>query len=195
MKLERPTTKQNIPPHAKLVFKGVIFDVYQWEQEMYNGTIATFERLKRPDTVVVFPVLPNGKIIITEQEQPGSGPFIGATGGRVDEGEDILEAAKRELLEESGYIAEEFILWDAKQPIGKIEWTVWTFVAKKIKKVANQSLDGGEKIRLLEVTLDELIDIPAKKNIHFAEQEIVLNLMEAKLNPQKRKEMEALFAP
>ena len=149
MKIDRPKSKQPIPPNAKKVFKGVLFDVYQWEQEMYDGTKATFEKLKRPDTVVVFAVLPDGKILLTEQEQPGKKPFIGATGGRVDEGEDILSAAKRELLEESGYEAEEFILWDSQHPISKMEWIVYTFIAKGLKKVAEMDLDGGEKIKLL----------------------------------------------
>src|SRR3989338_338565 len=114
MDIQRPQSKQPIPPHAKRVFQGVIFDVYQWEQEMFDGTRAIFEKLKRPDTVVVFPVLPDGKIILTEQEQPGKKPFIGATGGRIDEGEEVLAAARRDLLEESGYEASEFILWGAE---------------------------------------------------------------------------------
>ena len=67
-----------MPENAKCVFKGEIFDVYQWEQEMYDGTKATFEKLKRPDTVVVFPVLPDGQIILTEQEQPGKKLFVGS---------------------------------------------------------------------------------------------------------------------
>ncbi|OGN23647.1 MAG: hypothetical protein A3A13_01695 [Candidatus Yanofskybacteria bacterium RIFCSPLOWO2_01_FULL_43_22] len=195
MKIERPKSKQPIPENAKRVFRGVVFDVYQWEQKMFDGSKATFEKLKRPDTVVVFPVLPGGKIILTEQEQPGKEPFIGATGGRVDEGEDILEAAKRELLEESGYTAEEFILWDAQHPTSKVDWVVFTFIAKGVKKIADLHLDAGEKIKLITLTLDELIDIPTKKNIYFAEQEITLKLMEAKLDPEKRKELEELFKP
>jgi len=195
MKIERPKSKQPIPENAKRVFKGVVFDVYQWEQKMFDGSVQTFEKLKRPDTVVVFPVLPNGKIILTKQEQPGKAPFIGATGGRVDEGEDILEAAKRELLEESGYTAEEFILWDAQHPTSKVDWVVFTFIAKRVKKVADLHLDAGEKIELITLTLDELIDIPTKKNIYFAEQEIMLKLMEAKLDPKKKKELEELFKP
>jgi ADP-ribose pyrophosphatase len=94
MEIERPKSKQPIPENAKKVFEGIIFDTYQWQQEMYDGTKKTFEKLKRPDTVIVFPVLPDGKIILTEQEQPGKEPFIGATGGMVDDGEEILEAAK-----------------------------------------------------------------------------------------------------
>ncbi|MCX6752639.1 MAG: NUDIX hydrolase [Candidatus Nomurabacteria bacterium] len=195
MKIEPPKSKQPIPKNAKRVFKGVIFDVYQWEQEMFDGTKETFEKLKRPDTVVVFPVLPDGKIILTEQEQPSKKPFIGATGGRVDEGEGVLSAAKRELLEESGYEAEEFILWDAQHPTEKVDWIIYTFIAKGLKKVADMNLDSGEKIKLLPVTLDELIDMATRENTYFAEQQIVLKLFEAKYDKKKRKELNELFKP
>ena len=184
---------KKIPDNAKKVFEGIIFDVYQWEQEMYDGTKAIFEKLKRPDTVVVFGVLDHGKILLTEQEQPGKEPFIGATGGRVDEGEDILTAAKRELLEESGYEAEEFILWDAQHPVGKIDWVVYTFIAKGLNKVADMHLDPGEKIKLLPVTFDELVELSINKK--FEEKEIVNKFYEAKLDPKKMEELIELFSP
>ncbi len=193
MEINRPKSKQPIPDNAKKVFGGVLFDVYQWEQELFDGTKTIFEKLKRPDTVVVFPVLDDGKIILTEQEQPGKEPFIGATGGRVDEGEDILEAAKRELLEESGYEASEFILWDAKHPTSKIDWVVYTFIAKGLKKVADMNLDAGEKIKLKLVNLDEFIEIAINKN--FVEKEIIPKLYEAKLHPEKKEELIKLFNP
>jgi 8-oxo-dGTP pyrophosphatase MutT (NUDIX family) len=195
MKIERPKSRQPIPENAKCVFRGVMFDVYQWEQEMFDGTKTIFEKIKRPDTTVVFPVLPDGKILLSKQEQPGKPPFIGGCGGRIEEGEEILESAKRELLEESGYEAEEFILLDARQPASKIEWAVYTFIAKGIKKVAELSPDNGEKIELFSVTLDEFIDIPLRKDIHFAEQEIVSLLFEAKFDLEKKKELKKLFEP
>lgn len=167
--------------------------MYQWEQKMFDGTTEIFEKLKRPDTVVVYPVLPDGRIILTEQEQPGKEPFIGATGGRVDEGEEILEAAKRELLEESGYEAEKLILWNAQQPIGKIEWAIYTFVAKGLKKVADIRLDAGEKITLKPVTFDEFVDMGT--NERFREKNVILTLCEAKLNADKKEELRKLLSP
>jgi len=196
MDIERPKSRQPIPDHAKRVFKGVIFDVYQWEQEMYDGARTIFEKVKRTDVVVVFPVLPDGKIILTEQEQPGSEPFIGATGGRIDKGEDILDAAKRELREESGYEAEEFILWDAQQPMNKVDWAVYTFIAKGLKKVGDMCLDGGEKIKLFSATLDELIDLAtSSEDRKFGEKEIIYKLFRAKLDPKKYEELKELFKP
>ena len=192
MKIERPKSKQPLPEDAKKVFEGEIFDVYQWEQEMYDGTKATFEKLKRPDTVVVFAVDDDGKILLTKQEQPGKEPFIGAAGGRVDPGEDILDAAKRELLEETGYEAEDFILWKALQPISKIEWAVYVFVARKIKKVAEPSLDVGEKIEVMFVEFDEFTNIALQEN--FYEQEVYRDIVEAMFNNKKKEELKKLLS-
>ncbi|MEK7496313.1 MAG: NUDIX hydrolase [Patescibacteria group bacterium] len=193
MEIIRPPSKQPIPPHAKKVFSGVMFDVYQWEQEMFDGTKATFEKLKRPDTVVVFPVLPDGGILLTEQEQPGKGSFVGTTGGRVDKGESVITAAKRELLEESGYESEEFILWDARHVTSKIDWVIYTFIAKGLNKVAEMKLDAGEKIILKPVSFDEFMEIAISKN--FEEKEIVSKIYEAKLYPEKKEELRKLFKP
>ena len=195
MDIRRPEPRQPIPPHAKRVHKGIIFDVYQWEQELYNGAKTIFEKLRRHDTVVVFGVLPDGKILVTEQEQPGTPLFTGAVGGRVDPGEGPLEAAERELLEESGYKAREFVLWDARHPVGKIDWVVYTFIAKGLEKVAEMDLDGGEKIKLMSVTLDELIEFATDEQAHFAEQEVVRKFLAAKYDPEKKKKLVELFKP
>jgi ADP-ribose pyrophosphatase len=193
MKIIRPISTQPLPDHAECVYKGKIFDVYQWQQEMYDGTKKTFENLKRPDTVVVFPVLDDGSILLTEQEQPNKAPFIGACGGRVDEGEDILEGAKREFLEETGYEASEYILWKSVHPASKIDWVVYFFIAKGCEKVSDQSLDGGEKIELKKVSFDELLQIG--RNPKFMEKEIIPDFYEALLDKEKYAELKQLFSP
>ncbi len=165
----------------------------QWEQELFDGTMTTFEKLTRPDTVVVFPTLPDGKILLTEQEQPGKEPFVGAAGGRVDPGEEILAGAKRELLEETGYEAEEFILWNATHPASKIDWVVYTFIAKGLKKVADLNLDGGEKIILKPVTFDEFLEISTSPI--FSEKEVLPELFEAKMCLNKKEKLRKLFDP
>jgi len=193
MNIERPKSKQPLPENAKLVFKGAIFDVYQWEVEGYDGSKHIFEKLKRPDTVAILPITEDGKIIIAFQEQPYKAPFIGTPGGRVDEGEDILEAAKRELLEETGYEAKEWILYDAVQPISKVEWAIYTFIAKGCKKVTEQNLDGAEKIDIKLISFDEFIDL-AMNDDKFGD-EFKTKVLEAKLDPKKMEELKELFKP
>lgn len=191
MNIQKPQSKQPLPENAKRVFKGIIFDTYQWEVDGYDGTKKTFEKLKRPDTVMIIPVTDDGQIILTKQEQPHKQPFIGSAGGRVDEGEEPLEAAKRELLEETGYEAKEWILYDAVQPVSKIEWAVYTFIAKGCKKVSEQKLDGAEKIDLIFVDFDKFVEMVLHGE--FGDLELKVKILEAKLNPDKMAEIKKLI--
>lgn len=164
MKISRPKSKQEIPKHAKKMFDGVIFDIWQWEQELYDGSSATFEKIRRPDTVNVLPVTKKGEIVLTRQEQPLHEPFIGAPGGMVDPGEDVFTAAKREMLEESGYESDDWELLQASQLSSVMDWASYTFVAREAKKVAGLKLDAGEKIELMKVSFDEFVAITAQDN-------------------------------
>lgn len=156
---ERPLQKHPMPPHARCVFKGKIFDVYQWEQKMFDGSIEIFEKLKRGDSVGVISVTEDGKIIINIEEQPGREKFLSIPGGRVDPGETPLEAAARELREETGYVAEELKLLSAEQPSTKIDWAVYVFAGMRCKKMGEPTLDAGERITSRFVTFREFCDL------------------------------------
>jgi len=60
-----------IPPEAQCVFAGEIFSVYQWPQRLYDGSVATFEMVRRPDTVFVIAVDDAGNVLVNDEEQPG----------------------------------------------------------------------------------------------------------------------------
>jgi len=45
-----------IPDNATMVFKGKTFDVYQWEQEMFDGKKKIWERLKRNHSIDIIAV-------------------------------------------------------------------------------------------------------------------------------------------
>lgn len=46
-----PTDAILIPDSARRVFKGIIYDVYHWQQELHDGSATTFEMLRRTDTM------------------------------------------------------------------------------------------------------------------------------------------------
>ncbi len=71
-----------IPLNATIVFKGKIFEVWQWEQALFDGTTATFERLKRPNTAQVIAVV-GEKILVVDQQQPDTKEFISLPGADV----------------------------------------------------------------------------------------------------------------
>ena len=49
----------SIPAHAEKVFDGVRCEIFQWNQTMYDGTTARFERARFMDGAFVLPVLKN----------------------------------------------------------------------------------------------------------------------------------------
>jgi 8-oxo-dGTP pyrophosphatase MutT (NUDIX family) len=184
MEIQRPKTFFNWPEGTKRVFKGKIFEVYQWEQPLFDGGVATFENLKRPDTAEVIPILPDGHILLINQEQPTTGQYLSTIAGRMEEDEEPLAAIQRELLEETGYEAVEWSLWDAYQPVRKIDWAVYTFIAKGLHKVAEPNLDGGEKIDLYPVSLDEFLRLALRGDIVGGQA--LVEICEAYVNPEKR---------
>ncbi len=149
-----------LPDGASKVFTGVIFDVYQWEQEMYDGSTATFERLERPDTVEVIAVTPGGKLLIQRQQQPDSDEwFLSSIGGRVDPGEEPFAAIKREMLEEMGCVSEHWEHIESWQPTSKLMWLIHIYIARGCVKTHDQDLDGGERIEMIEVSFDTFLDL------------------------------------
>lgn len=154
-----PPGAKLVPENATCVFKGVIFDVYQWEQELFDGSTTTFEMLKRPDTVQVLAVR-DDKLVILKQEQPGQGEFYDIPSGRHDvESETELEAAQRETLEETGMRFANWKLVSCTQSHTKIDWFVYTFIATGFIDEVPQNLDAGEKIEVDLKSFDEAKDL------------------------------------
>jgi ADP-ribose pyrophosphatase len=146
-----------IPDSAERVFKGAIFDVYQWPQKLFDGRTATFEMLRRPDTVQIL-LVRDGQILLVNDDQPGRGARLHVPGGRADE-EDLswLAAGQRELREETGVICKNWRLVEVSQPLIKIEWFTPLFLASDITEELPQQLDpGGEKIELQWKRFDEV---------------------------------------
>jgi ADP-ribose pyrophosphatase len=171
-----------IPSQAKRVFKGLIFDVYQWEQEVFDGSIQTYEMLSRQDTVDVI-ALKGDKILLAHQSQPTQPDFYSLFGGRLEENEDPLVGAKRELLEESGLQSDDWELFKEYDLIHKIDWTIYTYIARNCEYVSDQKLDAGEKIEIVECTFDEFIELVLSKK--FARSGLLLDILYIKDNKEK----------
>lgn len=151
-----PNNAVLIPDDAKQAFTGYIFDVYQWQQKVFDGSVGKFEMLKRADTVIGL-CLVDGKILVLDEEQPHHGHRINFPMGRVESSEkSILEAAKREIVEETGYEFSNWRLLDVSQFYTKIEWFIYIYLAWGVKKQVPTKHDPGEKITSDLKTLDEV---------------------------------------
>lgn len=157
-------TKRDLPEYARLVpknatkvFEGIIFDVYQWEQELFDGSYHTFEMLKRPDTVLIIALDENDQIVALREHQP-SLPVreMRMPGGRVDPTDKtVLAAAQREMHEETGLSFGEWKLVEMVQPESKIEWFIYVYIARDITSRDEPHLDPGEEIEVNRVGYEE----------------------------------------
>lgn len=186
--MEYPKSSQPLPQHAKKVFEGVLFSVWQWEQKMFDGSTPTFEKVSRRYSVGIFPVTKDKKIILTVQEQPGIDRFVSLVGGVVDPEEDIVDCAHRELMEEVGATATNMDFWYSVQPVTKVEWPIYMFVARNCEIVAPVNLDAGEKISVKLVDWSEFLEIIQSEE--FRDEEVALKVLRLKQDPVKFKELE-----
>lgn len=189
----RPASRQHRPSSARLAFRGILFEVWQWEQTLFDGTETVFEVLSRPDTVLVLPVLDDGLVVLAQERQPGMPLMLRTLGGRIRPGESPEEAAHRELFEESGYVAEELRLWDAWQPVNKMDWAVYLYVAHALSRPSDATLDGGEVIELQTLPAAELLE--RNSDLGIDDYEFLHKLYFARSDDRERKRVTQLLDP
>lgn len=191
MTISRPTPRQPRPEDAELVFQGIIFSVYHWQQKMFDGSTAKFEQLSRNDAVFVIPVTSNGEILVTKQRQPGRKTYLAFPGGHLEENETPLESAKRELAEETGYCARKWRLFQSLQPTSKADWAVYYFIAYDCKKVSKVKCDAGEQVVVKKLKFQEFLKCCLSKN--FAEREFKMQVYEALIDKRKMLKLKQLL--
>ena len=143
--------------------------MWQWDQELYDGSSTTFEVLSRRDTVLVLPLTGNSEVLLAREVQPGVAERLHSFGGRIEAGEDPSAAAQRELSEELGVHAERLALWAAWQPLSKIDWAVYLFWAGGLTNSADSEPDPGERIAVETVPLNAVLSFSIADRLNDAE--------------------------
>ncbi|WP_040951281.1 NUDIX hydrolase [Gorillibacterium massiliense] len=94
---------EEITTECKPIFKGKIISLDVETVRLPNGESATREIVRHPGAVCVLAIL-DGKLLVVEQYRKALGKnLVEIPAGKLEPGEDPLEAAKRELEEETGY--------------------------------------------------------------------------------------------
>ncbi|PID52395.1 MAG: ADP-ribose pyrophosphatase [Candidatus Moraniibacteriota bacterium] len=110
---------------------------------------------KENNPVFILAITQDNHIIITKQFRPGPNDIVfGLPGGEIDAGESPEEAAKRELLEETGHTGTIAFVTESHL-CGYSTSKRYTFVAKNCQKITEQKLDKNEDIEVLFPTVDE----------------------------------------
>lgn len=92
---------------SRAVYDGRLLHVREDAVRLPNGREATREYITHPGAVVVVPVLDSGDILLVRQfRYPLRREFYELPAGKIDAGEDPLRCGQRELLEETGFVAD-----------------------------------------------------------------------------------------
>lgn len=126
----------------------------------HTGEDHPFYRIEASDWVNVVAVTPDDQIVMVRQFRHGSGGVtLEIPGGIIDPGEQPIESAARELLEETGYRAR------SVEPLGTVNPNpalfgnrVHTFLASDAQRVAEISNPGHEETLVELVPRSELSD-------------------------------------
>lgn len=123
-----------------------------------DGLERDFVVLASPDWVNVVPLTADGQVVLIRQFRVGSNDWtIEIPGGMIDPGERPIDAAAREMREETGYDADELVYLGKVNPNPALfENTCYTFLAKNAAPKAGQRLDEGEMIEVFTAPLAEL---------------------------------------
>lgn len=103
----------------------------------------------------------NNEVVLVKQYRHGVQEILlELPGGVVDSGEDPLEGAKRELMEETGYSAGNIIEVGRLYPNPAIQQnTLFCYLATDVEWAGEQHLDEAEEIEVQLIPLDELIEM------------------------------------
>lgn len=141
---------------SEVVFKGKLLEVRRDQVRLPNGAQSIREYIVHPGAVVVIAQLENGNLLFERQfRYPLRRAFLELPAGKIDAGEDILLCGQRELLEETGYAAEDWAYLGVMHPcIGYSNERIEIFLARNAQRVAEQNLDHNEFLDVLELSLE-----------------------------------------
>jgi len=142
---------------SKIIYKGPIFGVRRDEVLEPGGLRTMREVITHPGSVVVLPVLPDGRIILIQQYRHATRQFLWElVAGRIDSGENPRQAAARELIEETGYRAKRFrVFLDIFPTPGFLEERMYILLAEGLA-LGQAEPEEDEKITAKSFTRGEL---------------------------------------
>ncbi len=130
--------------------------------------------IKRRDAVYVIGLTDTGELPLVYQYKNGVKDLIWELpAGFVEENENPFEAAERELLEETGFTAEDYINLGTFAPNPSLSKNKnYIFLGRAAKKVVNQNLDQNEEIEVKMFELKKLVaDIKKRKSQFIGSQD------------------------
>ena len=170
---------------SRNVYRGRLLAVNEDEVRLPDGKPARREYVLHPGAAVILPIFDDGSVLLERQfRYPLGTHCIELPAGKLEPNEPPLETAKRELLEETGYVAREWNALGLIYPcVGYSNERIEFFLARGLELKA-ASLDEGEFLETLVLPLAEALEGVRSGRVNEAKTMLGLLWAEKILNGQ-----------
>jgi ADP-ribose pyrophosphatase len=141
---------------GELVFSGNLVKLHRDRVRLPDGSEAVREYIRHPGAVAILALLEDGQVVLERQfRYPHGKVFVELPAGKRDPGEDPAAAAKRELREETGYVAREWRrLGVIHNAIAYSDEGIELWLARGLEK-GEAKLEAGEFLEVFTLPLAE----------------------------------------
>lgn len=144
---------------SRTVYRGRLLTVKKDEVSLPDGGVASREYVVHPGAAIILPLFDDGSVLLERQfRYPVGNHFYELPAGKLEPDEAPLETAKRELVEETGYVAAEWRELGRLHPcIGYSDEQIDFFLARKLEFKGVRP-DEGEFLETLRMPLADSVD-------------------------------------
>ena len=155
--MEKPIERIN----RELVAKGSITEYYKDTIKDKEGRVSFYDFVKHKGAAAVVPVTKEGKILMVKQYRNALDRFTVEipAGGLNSASEPMIECARRELEEETGFKSDNLeLLISLYTTVAFCNERIDVFVARDLVP-SKQNLDEGEYVDVYEYDIEELVSM------------------------------------
>lgn len=155
--------------HKESIYKGAIIDLEVHDIELPDGQTSKRELVYHNGAVAVCAINPDNQVILVRQyRKPAEKTLLEIPAGKLEINEERESAAKRELEEETGYIAENLeLITEMYGSPGFSNEKISIYLAKDLK-IGEMNLDDDEFIEIETYNIEEITVMLQNKEIEDA---------------------------
>jgi len=151
---------------SRLAYDGLFLKVFSDEVQLPNQKLANREFIKHPGAVAIVPLFDDNSVLLERQYRyPMHQAILEIPAGKLEFGEDPLLCAKRELKEETGYEAKEWIFLGKIHPVISYSTEFIDIYLAKGLVQGQAALDDEEFLDIFKATLPEISEWIKKGSI------------------------------
>lgn len=154
------------PVSGEVVYAGTFLEVHRDVVRLPDGSQAARDYIRHPGAVAVVALTQEGAVVLEKQHRyPLRRDFVEIPAGKMEAGEEHLDTAKRELLEETGYVAEKWSkLGLIHNAIGYSDEGIELWLATGLQQ-REAKLDAGEFLEVFTLPFDQALAMAADGRI------------------------------